>query len=447
MRRLVLASAFVAAVVCVGAQPCHGISTSQTATAAPQPEWEFRLVNLTDPGSSQGLLEARAGPNGTWGTVCAWSMGPIGADAACGSVGFPGGKGTIIYDMPPADTQNLTVNIGDISCAAGSATLADCNVTSQYADGCSPTQAFGLHCSLDPVWEARIVPQNATLHNNRGLLQVRPNGTGQWGWVCSWNALNAATPACHSAGFPNTTAATIIPFYGGGVGPMFMDSLQCGDDAINLNNCDYEEASCNPTQAMGVDCSTTPGPRPTVLFNATVSTSATQFVSNMELVLNVPVDMVVVVNVTQLNNSSATGPLNAVVFYLTNQNGDLNRHDMTELEKSLIDVSPTLLSSLNALALTNNNTDGIIDTMQFRLVDGATATSGLLQMRPFPEADWGTVYSRQATVGPVDPNVLAAMCCSAGVVNPTPAVAQELHRLRLHLGHRRQLPGGRGGDR
>jgi hypothetical protein len=109
---------------------------------------------------------------------------------------------------------------------------------------------------------------------------------------------------------------------------------------------------------MGVDCDTAPGPRPTVLFNATVSTSATQFVSNMELVLNVPVDMVVVVNVTQLNNSSAMGPLNAVVFYLTNQNGDLNRHDMTDLEKSLIDVSPTLLSSLNALFPPGGRCDG-----------------------------------------------------------------------------------------
>jgi hypothetical protein len=275
-----------------------------------------------------------------------------------------------------------------------------------------------------PTWKARIVPQNATLHNNRGLLQVRPNSTSEWGWVCSYNALNAATPACRSAGFPNTTAATLIPYYGGGVGPMFMGDVQCGEGATDLSACSYQDVGCDPTtEAMGVDCGTAPGRPPTVLFNATVAYSASQLVSNLESGLNLAANAIEVVGTWHLNNSSATGPLDAVAFsLLTNPNCSSCCH-MSEAEESLIIGSPTLLDALQIQSITNNNTAGIRDTMQFRLVDGATATSGLLQMRPFTEADWGTVCSTQAIIGTVDPNVLIAKCRSAGVANPTPAVA------------------------
>jgi hypothetical protein len=158
-----------------------------------------------------------------------------------------------------------------------------------------------------------------------------------------------------------------------------------------------------------------------VLFNATVAYSASQLVSNLESGLNLAASAIEVVGTWHLNNSSATGPLDAVA--LTNPNCSSCCH-MTEAEESLIVGSPMLLDALQIQSITNNNTAGIRDTMQFRLVGGATATSGLLQMRPFPEADWGTVCSTQSIIGTVDPNVLTAMCRSAGVANPTPAIAQ-----------------------
>jgi hypothetical protein len=420
--RLVLTSAFVVAAMCLGVKPCHGFATGQTGTAAPQPEWEFRLVNLTNPNASQGLFEARAGPNGTWGKICGWSLNPAIAGAACASVGFPGTQGSILSNLP--DTQNLTFTVGYIDCPVGAATLANCTVVSPSTDECSPTDAFGLNCAPGPVWEARIVPQNATLHTNRGLLQVRQNGTEQWGWVCSYNAYHAAMPACRSAGFPNTTAATLIPYYGGGVGPMFMGDVQCIDGATDLSACSYQgDIDCDPTEAMGVDCGTAPGRPPTVLFNATVSYGATLLVSNVEFELNVPADMIVVAGVTQLNNSSATGPLNAVAFYLSDPNSS-SGGDVASAETTLVIGGPTLLFELNVQSITNNNTAGIIGTMQFRLVGGATATSGLLQMRPFPEADWGTVCAPHSSVDPMDPAVMAAACRSAGIANPTPTVLQ-----------------------
>ena len=199
--------------------------------------------------------------------------------------------------------------------------------------------------------------------------------------------LNAA--ACHSAGFTNISAAYAIQNYGSANTslPILLANVQCGSGAAGLETCTYSFYPPNSwsgyshTNDVGVDCSGVPRPpEPIVAYSATVSSSTTTatFASNLGRLLGVSTTRIQIISTT----SNGTAGFEVIEFRFTD-NTTATYQTRWYLDNELQSESPYYIQYyLYAYSLSNNLTAAVLPTMQFRLVGGASNTSGIVQVRP-----------------------------------------------------------------
>jgi len=253
-------------------------------TSWPDYHQEVRLVNGT--GSQEddifsGRVEVRNN-SGIWGTVCDDSFNDVEALVICRSFGFNHGrsKGHAYFGQGEGD-----IFMDDLKCTGNERSIFDCPHRGWGEHNCGHYEDAGVVCTHNSTEESTTVwpdyphtteiPQNATeipqndteirLTNGRGSprhdffsgrVEVRSNN-GSWGTVCDDEfGHEEAEVICRGFGFdygqPRKRA-----FFGRGVGPIFMDNLNCTGHESSIFECPYNgwgNHNCRHGEDAGVVC-------------------------------------------------------------------------------------------------------------------------------------------------------------------------------------------------
>uniref|UniRef100_A0A671T903 Soluble scavenger receptor cysteine-rich domain-containing protein SSC5D n=1 Tax=Sinocyclocheilus anshuiensis TaxID=1608454 RepID=A0A671T903_9TELE len=185
-----------------------------------------RLVNGNN--SCSGRLEVFY--NNQWGTVCddGWDL----SDAAvvCREMGC----GDAIEAKSGAYFRpgGGQVSMNDIGCVENEPTLSSCSSKKAGEFYCDHSKDAGVICrSL-----VRLVNGS---HSCSGRVEVF-NG-GQWGTVCDngWDYSDAAV-ICKEMGCGNVFEQRIGGFFGQGLGPVWLNDVQCYNSEMNLRHCNFQ---------------------------------------------------------------------------------------------------------------------------------------------------------------------------------------------------------------
>jgi len=86
---------------------------------------------------------------------------------------------------------------------------------------------------------------------NIGRVEIYTNSTGgvdnaQWGTICDndWDILDARV-VCHQLGYLDAVAAPTSAYYGQGIGPIWLDNVQCFGTEPDLIGCRYNRIGEN----------------------------------------------------------------------------------------------------------------------------------------------------------------------------------------------------------
>ncbi|KAL4219778.1 hypothetical protein ACF0H5_020191 [Mactra antiquata] len=214
---------------------------------------DVRLADGTGPYDGRVEIEV----NGEWGTICDRNFDINDADAFCNMLGsraaqyFTGaihgeGKGPVYID--------------ELFCDALDDDLNDCPYVS--TNTCGRARDVSVVCNgnirtiilvaypLD-VTGIRLVNGNAT---SNGRVEIQSMET--WGTICDdWFGMNEANTICRMLGIWPAVTYYGNARYGAGTGPIFVDDLSCGEDAIHINNCSYiTNHNCIHDEDISVVC-------------------------------------------------------------------------------------------------------------------------------------------------------------------------------------------------
>jgi len=100
-----------------------------------------------------------------------------------------------------------------------------------------------------------------------GRVEIYTNSTGglhnaQWGTICDnkWSILNAKV-VCHYLGYQYTVGAPKDAHYGQGIGPIWLDNVQCLGNESDIFECAHNgigKHKCDHNKDASVECSGMP---------------------------------------------------------------------------------------------------------------------------------------------------------------------------------------------
>ncbi|XP_065182791.1 deleted in malignant brain tumors 1 protein-like [Sycon ciliatum] len=204
-------------------------------------------VNVRLAGGSnplRGRVEVRLS-NGTWGTVCDdyWDIRE--ANVVCRQLGYAkatssiqrygGGRGPILLDQ--------------LECTGEEKDLFRCQGNRVGVHNCAHSEDAGVECA------ALNVRLAGGSNPRRGRVEVR-SSNGTWGTVCddSWD-IKDANVVCRQLGYAKAIGA--IQSYGGGLGPILLDNLECTGEESDLFRCQGSRVgmhNCVHSEDAGVEC-------------------------------------------------------------------------------------------------------------------------------------------------------------------------------------------------
>ncbi|XP_053387316.1 uncharacterized protein LOC128551050 [Mercenaria mercenaria] len=267
-----------------------------------------RLVNGT--GQYDGRAEINV--NGTWGTICDENFNIQAADLFCGLMElraaqyFTGaiygeGSGPVFIDQLFCDDNDYSLSNckylflnectheRDISVVCndcgqpdiyfwgvdfftynGTTLFADCSYYRTYVgklkltcDNQTQTWNTEGECQeyrfpLD-VTDIRMADGPSSTN---GRVELKSLDT--WGTVCDdYFGMQEANAICSMLEYPPAVSYFVGAHYGPGTGPIFVDDLSCGGDALHINNCTYiTYDNCDHDDDVSVVCTDCGDPKP-----------------------------------------------------------------------------------------------------------------------------------------------------------------------------------------
>ncbi|XP_053387247.1 uncharacterized protein LOC123541978 [Mercenaria mercenaria] len=257
---------------------------------------DARLVNGTGPFDGRAEIKV----NGTWGTICDQNFDILYANAFCDILGkratqyftsarYGQGSGIMYtifcsssyisscrYEIADRCTHEQDASVVCNDCGEpdnshwgvdyfsinGSTLYADCSYYKSYVG------TLTLTCNNETnQWvtegECREYSYPLAITNirlvggesiSRGRVELYSMDT--WGTVCDHAfGMNEAEVICSMAGFPGAIAFYPGAHFGEGSGPIFVDDLNCDENATHINNCSYVTYDdCSHSNDVSVVC-------------------------------------------------------------------------------------------------------------------------------------------------------------------------------------------------
>ncbi|XP_078379682.1 scavenger receptor cysteine-rich domain-containing protein DMBT1-like isoform X2 [Oculina patagonica] len=204
---------------------------------------EVRLVNAGN-FSSFGRVEVLYG--GIWGPICDSSWDLRDAEVVCRQLGF---DGAVVAAHNAAFGQGTgPIWLGNMRCVGNEKSISECSHRRWYGH-CGHSEDAGVHCKP----RVRLVG-GATARE--GLLQVYHNNT--WGWVCDdqWDKQNADV-VCREIGYTGGSAVQSGAVNRHGNETIWMNNVQCSGYESSLFSCSHDglnNHSCINSRSAGVKC-------------------------------------------------------------------------------------------------------------------------------------------------------------------------------------------------
>ncbi|XP_055976307.1 deleted in malignant brain tumors 1 protein-like [Sorex fumeus] len=253
-----------AGVICADALP-DPMSSAVVGTPTPGPSPKptempaatgqgLRLVD--GPSRCQGRVEVFHAD--TWGTVCDdhWSIED--AHVVCRQLGC----GPAVFALLGASFSSGTgiIVLDDVNCTGSESTLDQCPHGEWFAHNCGHQEDASVICADSAAAGQPELPEVRLADGGgkcEGRVEVHHNGT--WGTVCDdlWD-LPAAQVVCRQLGCGLALAAPHGSLFGDGVGPIFLDNVQCSGHEANLGRCHHLGLSvhnCGHHEDAGAVCS------------------------------------------------------------------------------------------------------------------------------------------------------------------------------------------------
>eukprot|EP00672_Neobodo_designis_P007400 CAMPEP_0174878268 /NCGR_PEP_ID=MMETSP1114-20130205/82669_1 /TAXON_ID=312471 /ORGANISM="Neobodo designis, Strain CCAP 1951/1" /LENGTH=2450 /DNA_ID=CAMNT_0016113655 /DNA_START=284 /DNA_END=7636 /DNA_ORIENTATION=- len=413
-------------------------------------EWGYQLASSPSPAfTNRGVLLVRPTPAAEWGTVCSSNADSNTAIVACRSLGFANAtmataKWTDLTAF--ASTFNPTPNypeyLGDIVCHGNESSLSECQYTGGARCSSSPGYSSRSIVVLDcNAWEARI-QQTGAATRTTGIIQVRPNSSAPWGYICDdgFDATDAVA-ACATLGGEHSfvretrTFAASTSTYGfrDASLPVYIDDMVCTTKSQGVGGCGFAPMSvsqCGANDEIKLEC--------TVDIMANGSDWQVS-VMNTLLVVNafVPDGPNYYVCASGIDATAAHALCRAMgypadvqatvtaaaygVKYLTGRylRGITCPTGATDLSQCIVTSSSTEYPcSANQVASLQCRSDSMTNvTFDTRVVTWATpgataATLGRVQVKPNNSATWGSICQPDAAM--LDQTNALAFCRAAG---------------------------------
>ncbi|XP_033106180.1 deleted in malignant brain tumors 1 protein-like [Anneissia japonica] len=195
--------------------------------------------------SREGRVEVQI--NGIWGTVCDDAWGISDANVICRQLAL----GTAVSAPTNAHFGQGTgqIHLDDVHCNGNEDSIIDC-----------PHGGVGVHNCQHSEDASVVCSQNVNVRLSGSILpgwgRVEIMRHGVWGTICDdrWD-INDARVICRMLGF--TDAVGCLSF-GPGIGPIWLDEVNCSGDENNIADCSHigwGNHNCNHSEDAGVTCS------------------------------------------------------------------------------------------------------------------------------------------------------------------------------------------------
>ncbi|RXN29192.1 lysyl oxidase -like protein [Labeo rohita] len=213
---------------------------------------------------TEGVVEVRFKEG--WGHICNTGWTIKNSRVVCGMMGFPSQR---TMGKKPSSLQSV-YRIHSVACTGNEVHLSACamefnkaNSSASCPDGgaavvsCVPgplfTQGRGRRVKLNPMSQVRLKGGAKT---GEGRVEVLKGS--EWGTVCDdhWN-LQSASVVCRELGFGTAKEALTGARMGQGMGPIYMNEVQCRGDEKSLWDCPHKSITakdCKHLEDASVIC-------------------------------------------------------------------------------------------------------------------------------------------------------------------------------------------------
>ncbi|XP_062405428.1 lysyl oxidase homolog 3A isoform X1 [Sardina pilchardus] len=216
---------------------------------------------------SEGLVEVKYKEG--WAQICSVGWTAKNSRVVCGMMGFPSEKA----GARPSHSGSAPYRIHSVSCTGHEVHLSACNMQFVKPNSSYPCAGGGpavVSCVPGPQFtQTRIQKRKHRLGLLAAKVRLRGGaraGEGrvevlqgtQWGTVCDdrWSLLSASV-VCRELGFGSAKEALTGARMGQGMGPIYMNEVQCSGDERTLWDCPHKSISsedCNHVEDASVKC-------------------------------------------------------------------------------------------------------------------------------------------------------------------------------------------------
>ncbi|XP_068583968.1 neurotrypsin isoform X1 [Cebidichthys violaceus] len=190
--------------------------------------------------------------NGQWGAVCDTHWTDRDASVVCRQLGL-GEIGTALrhsYFGPGS-----VFHYERLGCRGNENSLLECRSRKFVASDCNHGNEAGVVCA-EPEGTGIPLRLVGGLEDFEGRVEVYRDN--QWGTICDdrWDDTDAEV-VCRQLGLWGVAKAWTWAHFGQGVGPIFLDGVQCSGNELSLEECPHniwEQHNCDHMEDAGVSC-------------------------------------------------------------------------------------------------------------------------------------------------------------------------------------------------
>uniref|UniRef100_A0AAQ4P3S8 Neurotrypsin n=1 Tax=Gasterosteus aculeatus aculeatus TaxID=481459 RepID=A0AAQ4P3S8_GASAC len=190
--------------------------------------------------------------NGQWGAICDTHWTDRDASVICGQLGL-GQIGTALqhsYFGPGS-----VFHYERLGCRGNENSLLECRSRKFVTNDCNHGNEAGVVCA-EPEGTGIPLRLVGGLDDFEGRVELYRDG--KWGTICDdrWDDTDAEV-VCRQLGLGGVAKAWKWAHFGQGVGPIFLDGVQCSGNELSLEECPHniwEQHNCDHIEDAGVSC-------------------------------------------------------------------------------------------------------------------------------------------------------------------------------------------------